>query len=80
MLQAFDPQTFSVLKVGGTPNPQGKKVGVTPNHDKIFASAARSPFLNRKCRVFVAPSTTATNTHFVQFVIYWGFSKTPKKL
>ena len=27
-------------KSGGTPNPQVKKVGVTPNSDQIFASAA----------------------------------------
>ena len=27
-------------KRGGTPNPQVKKVGVTPNSDQIFASAA----------------------------------------
>ena len=27
-------------KSGGTPNPQVKKVGVTPNPDQIFASAA----------------------------------------
>ena len=28
-------------KSGGTPNPQVKKVGVTPNPDQIFASAAK---------------------------------------
>ena len=27
-------------KSGGAPNPQVKKVGVTPNPDQIFASAA----------------------------------------
>ena len=27
-------------KSGGTPNPQVKKVGITPNPDQIFASAA----------------------------------------
>ena len=37
----FSPKTrLFGKKSGGTPNPQVKKVGVTPNPDKIVASAA----------------------------------------
>ena len=41
-------------KSGGTPNPQGKKVEVTPNPDKIFASAAaRSPSCGGRRKNFI---------------------------